>query len=63
LCPDPPQLTMGDVDESIAQALASATPPPAFSSRVYQVIQPSLVLIQTETWTKTAIRGMGWAAA
>jgi S1-C subfamily serine protease len=48
LAPTPPQLTLGEVNESIAQALASATPPPAFSSRVYQVIQPSLVLIQTE---------------
>ncbi len=28
--------------------MASATPPPTFSSQVYQVILPSLVLIQTE---------------
>jgi S1-C subfamily serine protease len=59
LVPDPPQLTMGDVDESIAQALASATPPPAFSSRVYQVIQPSLVLIQTETSGENGDPGHG----
>ncbi len=39
-------LTKSDVDASIAQAMASATVPPAFSARVYQVIQPSLVLIQ-----------------
>ena len=32
-----------------AQVMASATPPPAYSERVYQVIQPSLVLIQTYT--------------
>jgi S1-C subfamily serine protease len=48
LVPRPPQLTTSDVNESVAQALASATPPPAFSARVYQVIQPSLVLIQTQ---------------
>jgi S1-C subfamily serine protease len=44
----PRQLTTRDVDDTVAQALASATPPPAFSARVYQVIRPSLVLIQTE---------------
>jgi S1-C subfamily serine protease len=48
LAPGPPQLTMSEVNESVAQALASATPPPAFSTRVYQVIQPSLVFIQTQ---------------
>lgn len=47
LIPGPAQLTVKDVNESVAQALASATPPPAFSARVYQVIQPSLVLIET----------------
>ncbi|MGH2523623.1 MAG: hypothetical protein ACRDH2_14055, partial [Anaerolineales bacterium] len=36
------------MSDTVAQALASATPPPAFSARVYQVIQPSLVLIQTQ---------------
>jgi S1-C subfamily serine protease len=46
LAPAPDQLTIGEVNESVAQALASATPPPAYASLVYQVIQPSLVLIQ-----------------
>ncbi len=45
----PPQLTMGEVNESVAQALAEATPLPAYSSLVYQVIQPSIVLIQVHT--------------
>ncbi|MCL5994926.1 MAG: trypsin-like peptidase domain-containing protein [Chloroflexi bacterium] len=48
LVPAPRPLTTRDVADSVAQALASATPPPAFSSLVYQAIQPSLVLIQTE---------------
>lgn len=48
LFPGPAPLTMGEVNESIAQAMASATPPPPFSSQVYQVIRPSLVLIQTQ---------------
>jgi S1-C subfamily serine protease len=48
LVPAPHQLTTREVSDTVAQALASATPPPAFSTRVYQTIQPSLVLIQTK---------------
>ncbi|RPI25147.1 MAG: peptidase S1 [Chloroflexota bacterium] len=47
LFPAPAPLTMGEVNDQIAQVLGSATPPPAFSARVYQAIQPSLVLIQS----------------
>lgn len=46
--PGPPPLTTRDVNDTIAQVMASATPPPAFSAQVYRVIQPSLVLIQVE---------------
>ncbi len=46
--PAPQPLTIHQVNDTVAQALASATPPPAFSARVYQAIQPSLVLIQTQ---------------
>lgn len=46
LVPAPKPLTTREVSDTVAQALASATPPPAYSARVYQVIQPSLVLIQ-----------------
>jgi len=49
LTPAPHQLTTEEVSESIAQAFASATPQPAFSAQVYQVIRPSLVLIQAQT--------------
>lgn len=42
------QLTRTDVDNAVASALASATPRPPNSVGVYQVIQPSLVLIETE---------------
>jgi len=48
LFPPPEQLTARDVNDTIAEVLASATPPPAFSARVYQAIRPSLVLIETE---------------
>lgn len=43
-----PQLTQQDLSTAVAVALASATPRPPDSVFVYQVIQPSLVLIQTE---------------
>src|SRR5437773_11249727 len=47
--PPPLPLTQQQVDDRVAQAMASATVPPAASALVYQVIQPSLVLIQAET--------------
>ena len=49
LLPAPRPLTNHDVSTTVAQALASATPPPAYSEQVFQVIQPSLVLIQTKS--------------
>ena len=49
LVPAPHQVTTRDVKDTVAQVMASATPPPAYSERVYQIIQPSLVLIQTRT--------------
>lgn len=47
IVPKPPQLTTREVKDTIANALASATPPPAFSATVYQTIRPSLVFIET----------------
>lgn len=44
--PGPQPLTLQDVNQAVAENLASATPAPAFSAQVYQVIQPSLVLIR-----------------
>ncbi|MFL5681146.1 MAG: S1C family serine protease [Chloroflexota bacterium] len=46
--PGTPPLTDRDVDKSIAEALASVTPPPAFSQIAYRAIQPSVVLIVTK---------------
>lgn len=43
------QLTQSEVNDAISSALASATPRSAYSVQAYQVIQPSLVLIQTES--------------
>lgn len=48
LIPAPAPLTAREVRDTVAQVLASATPAPAFSARVYQTIQPSIVLIQTQ---------------
>ena len=46
--PAPSPLTETEINASVQQALASATPPPPHSAEVYQVILPSLVFIQTE---------------
>ena len=49
LVPGAKPLTQKEVNAAISSAMASATPRPAFSEQVYQIIQPSLVLIQTES--------------
>ena len=45
----PEQLAKDQIEETVAQVLASATPPPAVSAEVYEVILPSLVIIETES--------------
>ena len=63
LVPGPPRLTQRDVDDTVANALASVTPAPAFSERVFQAVRPSLVLIQTKeptgNGTPDSDRGLG----
>jgi S1-C subfamily serine protease len=49
LVPEPAPLTLNDVNDTVAEALASATPAPAYSTFVYQAIQPALVFIQVHT--------------
>ena len=46
--PGPPPLTRDDVDAQVGEALASVTPPPAFSETVYAAVRPSVVLIEIE---------------
>jgi S1-C subfamily serine protease len=41
------QMSQTEVNDAIAGALASATPRPAFSVQVYQIIQPSLVMVES----------------
>jgi S1-C subfamily serine protease len=48
LFPPPTPLSENEIDERIMNAIASATPPSAYSAQVYQAILPSLVLIQTQ---------------
>ncbi len=48
LNPGPKPLSDQELNERIFQAMASATPPPALSARVYQAVQPSLVQIETK---------------
>jgi S1-C subfamily serine protease len=62
LVPGPPRLLQRDVDDTVANALASMTPAPAFSEVVYQAVRPSLVLIQTNeprSSTPGSDRGLG----
>lgn len=47
ISPSPQPLSERDVKDKVIEVLASATPEPSYSSLVYRVIQPSLVLIQT----------------
>lgn len=59
LFPGPQQVTGREVNDIVVQAMASATPRPAFSTRVFQVIQPSLVLIQTKGQNGDSEHGSG----
>ncbi len=47
LFPGPRPLTTRDVDENVAQAIASITPMPASGVQVNQMIRPALVFIET----------------
>lgn len=46
--PGPKPLTQKELDQRIASVMASATPPPALSARIYAAVQPSLVQIETK---------------
>lgn len=46
--PPPRPLTARDVSDTVANALASATPPPARSAQVFRAILPSFVLIEVK---------------
>lgn len=59
LSPPPDQLTTNEIDEIVAQAMGSATPPPAISAQVYQAILPSLVIVQTEITGEDEEEGFG----
>jgi S1-C subfamily serine protease len=49
LFPGARPLTQKEVNAVVASAMASATPRPPYSVAVYQIIQPSLLLIESET--------------
>ena len=49
LAPADAPLSLDEVNNAVAQAMASATPPPAQSALVYQAIRPSLVYIEVQT--------------
>ncbi|MGB8645874.1 MAG: trypsin-like peptidase domain-containing protein [Anaerolineae bacterium] len=51
LLPAERPMTSQQVNTLVAHAMASATPPPAYSARVFAAIAPSLVLVQTHDLT------------
>ena len=53
LFPGPHQLNQTDINNTVNSILASATPAPPFSEGVYQIIQPSLVLIESQSASQT----------
>jgi S1-C subfamily serine protease len=57
--PPPEPLTTSQVATQVAQAMASATPRPAYSEQVYQSVLPSLVLIQTHSDRQGKESGLG----
>lgn len=57
--PPPRQLTARDVNDTIKAAMASATPPPAYSVGVHRAIMPSLVLVQTQGEGGVGVTGNG----
>jgi S1-C subfamily serine protease len=59
LNPPPAPLTADEVSKVVAQAMASATPPAAYSARVYQAVQPALVLIQARRTNAEGHDGSG----
>jgi len=59
LFPTPLPPSTEEIGDSIAQAMASATPPPAYSAQVYQVILPSLVFIKTHSENPGDEEGFG----
>ena len=48
-----------DIDSSIERLMSSATPAPAFSSDVYQIVSPSLVFIQIKNESNREDDGFG----
>ena len=59
LSPAPIPLTPNEIDDLVVQMMASATPAPAYSSQVYQVIFPSLVYIRTQSTDLDDLAGVG----
>ena len=59
LFPAPEPLGQSEIEQSVAQAMASATPPFPYSTQVYQAILPSLVFIQTQRESEEEDEGFG----
>ncbi len=49
LFPPPPPLSASEVSNTVANAMASATPRPAFSEQAYQAVMPAVVLVEAQS--------------
>ena len=59
LAPEAERITIDEVEESVAQALATATAPRSISAQVYQAILPSLVVVQVKVDNGEEEKGFG----
>jgi S1-C subfamily serine protease len=62
LAPAPPPLSMADVEQRVATAMAEATPAPAYSAVAFQVIRPSLILVEAETASASGATSGGFGS-
>ena len=59
LASEPDRISIDEIEDTVARALASATPPRAISAQVYQTILPSLVIIRTQEANSGQEEGFG----
>jgi S1-C subfamily serine protease len=60
--PPPQRLTQHDIDAAVSRTLATATPRSSFASQAYEVIRPSLVLVQALEVASGGQPGLGTGA-
>jgi len=54
--PLPPRLTQRDIDAAVTRSIAAAPMPPSYASQAYEVIRPSVVVVESATGTGAGAR-------